>query len=289
MTSNPYNRILQKLDAQRKEEGGIPLLLEFYEKLLHIYARVSQQISASGHPSIPALKSGIQRGSPLLSFTKLTGDWSLLPGVFSSVIAVFDQYPELFGTIPKKWKLPGAGSSLTEETVREWLTEARLPPALSARSASQALLPTVIQATIKPFLSSFAQTYITSIDQELWRRNYCPICGGAPDFAYLDRERGSRWLICAQCDTEWLFQRLQCPYCGTEDQQALAYFTDDKGLYRLYVCEHCQQYLKAIDLRQTDVEVLLPLERFYTLDLDQQAQQRGYHHHIAGAASKKHQ
>ena len=64
---------------------------------------------------------------------------------------------------------------------------------------------------------------------------------------------------------------------------ALAYFTDDEGLYRLYVCEQCKRYLKAIDLRQAQAEVLLPLERYYTLDLDAQAQEQGYspHHNPA--------
>ena len=57
--------------------------------------------------------------------------------------------------------------------------------------------------------------------------------------------------MCSKCAAEWLFQRLECPYCGTQDQNTLAYFTDDKGLYRLYICEHCRHYLKAIDLRQT--------------------------------------
>ena len=35
------------------------------------------------------------------------------------------------------------------------------------------------------------------VDQEKWRRRYCPVCGGNPDIAYLDTERGSRWLVCS--------------------------------------------------------------------------------------------
>jgi len=67
-----------------------------------------------------------------------------------------------------------------------------------------------------------------------------------------------------------------CPYCGTKDQNALAYFADDEGLYRLYVCEQCHTYIKAIDLRHTESEVLLRLERVMTLDLDRQGQEKGY-------------
>ena len=134
----------------------------------------------------------------------------------------------------------------------------------------------IIQATLKPFLVSHAKALIDFIDQERWRRRYCPICGGRPDFAFLDNEQGTRWLLCSRCDAEWLFQRLQCPFCGTHDQKALAFFTDDAGLYRLYVCEQCKHYLKTIDLRQAKSEVLLPLERFDTLGMDTQAQQQGY-------------
>jgi len=131
---------------------------------------------------------------------------------------------------------------------------------------------------LKPFLFAYSRLLLPEVDQELWRRRYCPVCGGKPDFAYLDKEKGARWLLCSRCDAEWLFLRLQCPYCGTQDQNALAYFTDEEEshLYRLYVCEQCHTYIKAIDLRCTESEVLLPLERVTTLDLDKQVQEKGY-------------
>ena len=42
------------------------------------------------------------------------------------------------------------------------------------------------------------------------------------------------------------------------------------------VCEQCKQYLNAIDLRQAKEEVMISLERLFTLDIDAQAQQYGY-------------
>jgi hypothetical protein len=114
------------------------------------------------------------------------------------------------------------------------------------------------------------------VNQGVWRQRICPICGGKPDFAFLDKERGGRWLLCSRCDMEWLFQRLQCPYCGTQGQKALSYFTNDQGLYRLYTCEECRSYIKAMDLRKTQAEALLPLERILTAQLDRQAVGAGY-------------
>jgi FdhE protein len=125
-------------------------------------------------------------------------------------------------------------------------------------------------------LTTQAEAYKKLVDQEQWRRGYCPVCGGKADFAFLDKEKGARWLLCSRCDTEWLFQRLECPYCGTTNQNELAYFTDDSELYRLYICQRCHTYLKAVDMRKTDSEILLPLERVLTADIDRQGQEKGY-------------
>ncbi len=157
-----------------------------------------------------------------------------------------------------------------------WFEGASLPSGIKASGANESFGEVIIAAALKPFLTSHREAVVSLVNQELWRRRYCPVCGGSPDFAFLDRERGARWLVCSRCDAEWLFQRLECPYCGTQDQDALAHFADDKGLYRLYVCERCRHYLKAIDLRQTQAEVLLPLERLLTINIDTQAQQDGY-------------
>jgi FdhE protein len=114
------------------------------------------------------------------------------------------------------------------------------------------------------------------VEQEKWRKGYCPICGGLPDFAFLDKEAGARWLMCSRCDYQWLFKRLECPYCGSQDPDTISYYSDDNQLYRVYVCEQCKRYLKSIDLRQAEGDVLLPLERIVTSDLDVQARNNGY-------------
>ena len=111
----------------------------------------------------------------------------------------------------------------------------------------------------------------------------CPVCGGVADFAYLEKEAGARWLMCSRCDAQWLFQRLECPYCGNADHKTLAYFTDDTELYRLYICDECKSYIKAIDLRKTTSDVMLRLERVVTSDLDRQAQEKGYTSGVAPA------
>ena len=278
MAEGRGNKIIERLEEEGKKKGLPPRLVEFYQKLFSIQSKTERQI---GKINLGLKKETInerlERGLPLISFDELVLDWSLLNDSFAQVTANFADYSDLFGELPKSLRQPKSHPSLPKRVARAWFKRARLPSTIAVDNSSEyLLLEATIHATLKPFLVSHAKALIGSVNQERWRREYCPICGGKPDFAFLDKERGARWLLCSRCDTEWLFQRLQCPYCGTQEQSDLAYFTDDEGVYRLYVCEHCHKYIKAVDLRSTESEVLLPLERVLTLDMDKQAQEKGY-------------
>ena len=180
----------------------------------------------------------------------------------------------LFGEIPEILTGKDSARLLTRQAIKAWLTGGELPAALTANGAKPELIQAIIQATLKPLLTQYAESLAPLVNQEHFRRRYCPICGGRPDFSFLDSERGSRWLLCSRCDTEWLFKRLECPFCDSPDQGALDYLADEKELYRLYTCQHCHNYLKTIDLRKTKEKVLLPLERLLTADMDIQAKGR---------------
>ena len=276
MTAATNDEILKRLEEEGKKEGFDPRFLEFYQRLLRIQTLFEQRLDKP-KPSLSdkAARERLERGLPLINFDELALDWPLLQEVFNEVTAAFADFPELFGEIPQNLK-EVSEATLIKEVVKEWFEEAKLPDAIAGGEVNKRLLEAIIHATLRPFLTSQAKALLGFVKQEYWRRSYCPICGGSPDFAFLDKEIGARWLLCSRCDTEWLFQRLECPYCGNKDQNTLAYFTDDKGLYRLYVCEQCHTYIKAIDLRHAQSEVLLPLERIITVDIDRQGQEKGY-------------
>ena len=268
--------IIALLEVKAKQERLSPLL-EFYLKLLRVQLKVERMLVSRLAPSLPkeAIDKRLAGGVPLIAFDELALDKSLLIETFDKVTQAFAEYPELVGEIPGKFKEPGVVGGLLTKVIGAWFDGVDVEPVLG--EGRLPLQEAILQATLKPFLTSHAAPLRSSIDQERWRRGNCPVCGGRPDFAYLDKERGARWLVCSRCDTEWLFQRLDCPFCRNQDQHKLGYLTDDAGLYRLYVCEKCQRYIKAIDLRLAKEEVLLPLERLETLDLDRQAKEQGYH------------
>jgi len=271
------NKVLRQLEEQQKKEGSLPELLEFYQKLLQIQSGVGQGIDLPS-PSFSSdfIKNRTAQGKPILKFSDLDLNWALLRDTFAKVTALFAEYPELFGAVPKELKELKPSRFPTKKAVKAWFDGAEMPTNTVPDNVSDALVRNLTQASIKPFMSHYSTALLGLVDQERWRRGYCPVCGGNPDIGFLDKEEGGRWLVCSRCDAEWIFKRLECPYCGTADQNALAYFTDDKGLYRLYVCEQCKHYLKTVDMRQAKSEVLLPLERLLTLDIDSQARELGY-------------
>jgi hypothetical protein len=127
-----------------------------------------------------------------------------------------------------------------------------------------------------PFLRRYAAALAPLVNLETWYRPYCPVCGGEPDFAALDKPHGARRLLCSRCDFEWPFRRTSCPFCGNDKPEQYLYVPSEDGIYRLYLCDRCRRYLKVIDRRELVEERLLPVERILTLPMDQAARQEGY-------------
>lgn len=285
MKREAESRILQRLEEWAQREGQLPDFVELYRQLVRIQSEARSQFTLP-KPSL-ARSTVLERsyqGIPLLSFQELVLNWEQVANLAQEVIPlVTKDSPDLTSEVQGLEDI-AANIDLLEQVVRVWYEGSSLSAIAAAQNIDEQLLTFVVETALKPFLSAYSEVLLPLVDQESWRRRYCPVCGGKPDFAFLDKDRGARWLICSRCDAEWLFKRLECPYCGTQNQDALAYFTDDEGIYRLYVCDECRSYIKAIDLRLTESDVLL--ERILTLDMDVQGQQAGYKKGSLGFAPK---
>ena len=267
-------RIIQKLDGQEKEEGKLPELLQFYRRIIQIQAGVGNQLEKPS-PGLTreTATDRLGQGNPLLQASEFTFDWTLFQNTLREVTDVFIEFSHLFDLTPAVFKQSPPEQLVSRDFIEAWYVGKDLPP---TEAISQDIIRELIHAAVRPFLMNYAETLIGFVEQEAWRRNYCPICGGNSDFAYLEPENGARWLLCSRCDTKWLFQRLQCPYCQNQDQNDLSYYADDDEVYRLYVCDKCKRYLKAIDLRKAGSEVEVSLERLLTYELDAQAREYEY-------------
>jgi FdhE protein len=125
-----------------------------------------------------------------------------------------------------------------------------------------------MRRTFAPVLHGYAELR----KDDAWMRAYCPVCGAPPPLAQLDSEGGKpRMLACCYCRSTWQFRRIECPFCGNEDQNQLAVLTiEQEPLFRLDTCRECNGYLKTY-LGNSDLD--LHLSDWSSLHLDILARQ----------------
>lgn len=263
MTSENDTRVLKRLDDWDQESPPGPI--ELYIRLMRLQIDSGTDIPAHT-PRLQAetIADMLKRHVPLLAFDDLDIDWDRFEKLLREALAVISDYSD---SIDLRSDIP------VKDAARAWYDGKPLP----RTALDDETLAVALHTAMKPCLKAYSESLLPEVDQKQWRQGYCPICGSKPNFAFLSKEQeGARWLICPRCDARWLFQRLECPFCGNKEQNKLSYLTDDNGLYRVYTCEDCKGYLKCIDLRKAEPEVVLPLEWVATLDLDRQACESGY-------------
>lgn len=136
----------------------------------------------------------------------------------------------------------------------------------------------VIFMSLSPFLTRLMLQAEEEAGFSLWRQGYCPVCGQVANMAMHSSEEGSRVLECWLCHARWAFPRLECPYCDNKELKKLRYFYVEGDKSRqVHVCEECKSYLKTIDGKSLQKDVLLDVEAIATGQLDLLAEKEGYH------------
>jgi len=259
------------VEAAQREPDLAPYY-ELHNLLLQTLADAKAELSGSLElVDEEALQARLHQGLPLISFAQLPVNAERFAQLVSTVAQLLKKCDERLAeqTVPES---PAECLALAQQRFEEG--QASKEQGKSQSKAS--LLQMSVDLALKPYLEWAAEQVLPHVDQSQWLRGFCPVCGGAPDFAFLDETTGARHLLCSRCDSTWLYRRLECPFCGTNDHTKLFYYPSEDGVYRLYVCQACHRYLKAIDLRKVDRQVLLPVERITTVAMDVAARQEGY-------------
>jgi FdhE protein len=272
VTDNQTQLILQALEEAETQNPDLGTYYEFHRTLLQILDGAKADMSGTlDMVDGEALQARMLQGLPLLSFAQLPVEAERFAKSVSTVAQLLKDYdPEL-----AEQTIPDSPAECLA-TARQRFEEGQAGKEHDREQGEITLAQVSVDLALKPYLEWAAEQVLPHLNQELWKWGYCPVCGGAPDFAALDEETGARHLLCSRCDSLWLYRRLGCPFCGTTDHTKLFYYPSEDNVYRLYVCETCQRYLKAIDLRETGREVLLPVERVTTVSMDAAAWQKGY-------------
>lgn len=270
-----YADIVQELRRQAHKRPELADTIELHCELL------KAQAHAEVSPRRPALDgeeaaARLHQGVPLLSPESLRVDGQALAGLCDQIsFIVGERRPELAETLARIRAWLDERRDRIGALAVEYLREGRVREGEESGLDGK-LLAFVFNNALRPFLRAEAEALAPWLDDSAWYRGRCPICGGEPDLAALERESGQRRLLCSRCDSEWTFQRIGCSFCGNDDPRRLAHYLSDDQVYRLNVCEQCRRYLKTIDLRQVAGERLLPAERILTVAMDVAARDAGY-------------
>lgn len=138
-----------------------------------------------------------------------------------------------------------------------------------------AALDQVFSLALRPWLSRCAEVLQQRSELANWTHPDCPLCGAEPDLALIT-PAAERHLVCSRCALRWNFETLTCPYCRNSDRTRITSFATPDGEYRVYACDQCHRYLKALDGRRARRPLMPLVDAIATLPLDAAAMQRGY-------------
>lgn len=210
-----------------------------------------------------------------------------------SAIAYISMYAESFVDVNKKFselkeEFGADGRSLPAEILDAALSEPELLIGeladlleIEPESENFQYLRLAVATALEP--TAYAAAAKIEIPEEMDRETgTCPVCGSQATIGVL-RDEGEmsgapRILHCTFCGSDWKFPRIKCTWCGTTDQEQLAFIFEEGSnmSHRVYTCKNCGGTQKIIqqkaagsvgDLRANEL-LMLPLEEAAAKDLD---------------------
>ncbi|MEW6183742.1 MAG: formate dehydrogenase accessory protein FdhE [Bacillota bacterium] len=218
-------------------------------------------------------------GMPWLMIVPPRIEEELFFGVIDRISGVLrDMYPQLTEEVANGLDVLPEGHSERQAFLEGILKrieckDGREDPFTSVPSTEMAGF--FVGAAAKLFMRGYAGTVSAWVEDEKWQRGICPVCGSHPSFSEIEGERRVRYLYCDLCGTRWRYNRIGCPFCEKSDEEQKLLVLEGSQQYRVYLCENCRSYLKAVDARHSRPEDLL-LENIKTMFIDLLLAREGY-------------
>ncbi|MHB8895392.1 MAG: formate dehydrogenase accessory protein FdhE [Candidatus Geothermincolia bacterium] len=253
--------------------------LRLYGALMEVQQEALESIECTLEPLDEVdTEARLITGEPLLDPCDVDIDASAYREVVAGICAAISE------------NSPAKPHFLDELAAWEGISDARLPatrdalltgqelgfePDAKLSDADADLVQNILWEGLVPFYRKCGSILTTNLDQSLWQKGFCPVCGGAPLMGQY-RTGDGLWIVeCSLCHTGWNLQRAACPFCY-ESQGSLDYlYLEEDPIRRANYCKACKKYVKTVDMRNSEEVVLLPLEDIVTFDLDNAAKEKG--------------
>jgi hypothetical protein len=266
--------VLQALATAREQHEELAELLDLYHDLYEVQYGAKAAIPEPSMQDDMTVQRRLEGGIRQLTFEQLGLEAGSFARSVVQVVGVLLHHNPVWQVAPEHWPSQDV-LALAQEIFETWDTLTEPRPDVREVTASSPDQPQALAVSfaLAPYLQRAAEAILPRLDLSSWGRGHCPICGGRPNLALLEQERGARQLMCARCDSLWSYQRVGCPFCGSKEKQI--YYPSEDQVYRLYVCPVCKQYLKTADLRSVYREFQPVVERLLTVGMDLAVQWEG--------------
>jgi FdhE protein len=272
---NTDQELLTALQEEQEKHPELGEVIDLHREV--ISARAETEVEPLQlEPDEQEVAELIDRRVPLLRHWEPRWDLDRFRDLYAQICDIGARHREdLAGQFEQIRSALTEDADRTRELVADYLREGKVEEAKPPELDDE-LLRFVLNNGLHPFLQAYAAVLVPLIKDVKWYQKVCPICGGEPDFGYLEKEVGGLRLLCSRCDTLWTYRRGECSFCGNSEKETFAYYLGEDEVYRLYVCDKCKRYLKVLDGRETARKSSLPVQRIITIGMDISARQEGY-------------
>jgi FdhE protein len=283
--SADLDRIYKRIDRLAKQRPSHKQVLDFLKEVITEQVKIRPLIEIGPvHMNEGLITKKTSEGFPLVNKGDLKLDIVSATTVFKGLCQVLKRNNKVSSDIDKIERLIGSEELNLEELFKKTAAgDGKYIASESDRRGLEAgILSFLAENSLRPIFQAYARELERHVDQEHWRRAYCPVCGSEPVMAELVGRERKRFLICSCCGYEWRFKRIQCPFCENEERRKFKYFfgDQDRRAYRIETCQKCKKYIKTVDTEELDGAFFPAVEDLGTLYLDVLAKKEGYERQV---------
>lgn len=251
--------------------------LKLYASIMEIQQKALPGIECDFDMSDEEIERRLTEGEPLVDPLEAEVDPEAFKGLVEDICRELEKRPGGFKRTEEILSWEGLGPDAFADTVDRVLKGTELSIGEEwENEADRKLVSNILWEAFTPFMRKYGSICGSRIDYSLWRKGYCPVCGGPPLIGKFRTEDGLWLLECSLCHTFWNVIRARCPFCEEGPTGQLNYlYVDEDRHKRVQYCEHCKTYVKTIDMRDIERVCVLPLDDIATVRLDLAAAQEG--------------
>ena len=240
----------------------------------------------SSIPPSTVTQESFATGTPFYNIEQFVYDKQSSATIFGQLLALLAHDPTYTTPIHKlkhameegNFSLENAFTaylSMDKDFFEKWNTHLQI---------TSSLLFFLLQLSLSPSLEACAHHMRNEYSMELWTEQYCPCCGGEPLLAYWLGSVGKQHNICSLCSTEYRVARMQCPYCGEKNHDALRYIaTQEVPSLHIQTCATCKSYIKILEKKGVSLPLTPHIDDVNTLVIDVVAKQQGFSRPVLSA------